>query len=286
MKTSHDHWQLVGAFLRQKREAMDPEQVGFVRSPRSRTPGLRREDVAALAQISTVWYSKIERGKATGVSKSVLKTLADALKFTTQELEYLLSLSEDPESATLDPCLILSEQSQLLLKQVNPLPALIMNDYFDILGANRAFILFCGVELSQLPVHERNYIYLTINNAKWQQYLQSDSEQALAGHLQRMAGLLRSRWMTRRNDPIFSKRIETFKQCSRDFSQAWEHQRVQPFEHLDYQRCHAHLGPITLTKQVWWNHADESSARFNVFYPQTSDDMQRLTDVFNNHLEE
>lgn len=283
MKTSSDNWQLVGNFLRQKREAMDPELVGVIRSPRSRTPGLRREDVAALAQISTVWYSKIERGKATGVSKSVLRTLADVLKFTPQELEYLLSLSEDPEAAMLDPCLNLSEQSQLLLKQVNPLPALIMNDYFDILGFNRAFILFCGVDLGQLVAHERNYIYLTINNTKWQQYLNVESEQDLANHLQRMAGLLRSRWMTRRNDPIFSQRIATFNQYSNDFSQAWEHQSIHPFEHLDYQRRHAHLGLITLIKQVWWNHGEESSARFNVFYPQTSDDMKRLSDVFNHH---
>ncbi|MFM2476014.1 helix-turn-helix domain-containing protein [Celerinatantimonas sp. MCCC 1A17872] len=286
MMTNSDNWQLIGSFLRQKREMIDPELVGIVRSSRSRTPGLRREDVAALAQISTVWYSKIERGKAKGVSKSVLKTLADVLKLNLQEFEYLLSLSEDSESIALEPCRILSEQSQLLLEQVNPLPALMMNDYFDILGVNQAFTLFCGINLNELALDERNYIYLAITNAKWQQFLPADDEPALVEHLERMAGLMRSRWMNRRNDPIFNKRIETFKQCSAIFAKAWDTQKVQSFDHLDYQRRHAHLGLMALTKQVWWNHSELASARFNVFYPQTSDDMQRLTTLFHSHIEE
>ncbi|WP_425314040.1 helix-turn-helix domain-containing protein [Shewanella dokdonensis] len=67
-----DNQRLIGEFLRAKREQIAPAMVGLPQPKRSRTRGLRREDVAELSGISTVWYSKIERGQAAGISSSVV----------------------------------------------------------------------------------------------------------------------------------------------------------------------------------------------------------------------
>ena len=55
----------LGAFLRQRRENLDPARLGLPRAGRRRTPGLRREDVAQLADIGITWYTKLEQGRAT-----------------------------------------------------------------------------------------------------------------------------------------------------------------------------------------------------------------------------
>lgn len=81
--------QELGAFLRSRRERLLPEDVGLVSGSRRRTPGLRREEVAVLAHISTEYYVRLEQGRAPRPSAEVLAGIAGALRLTDAESDHL-----------------------------------------------------------------------------------------------------------------------------------------------------------------------------------------------------
>ena len=81
--------QELGAFLRSRRERLRPEDVGLPSGPRRRTPGLRREEVAVLAHISTEYYVRLEQGRAPRPSGEVLAGIAGALRLTDAESDHL-----------------------------------------------------------------------------------------------------------------------------------------------------------------------------------------------------
>lgn len=276
---SDENLVILGDFLRRKRESLSPEMMGLAKPLRTRTPGLRREDVAALAGISTVWYSKIERGKASGISYEVLSSLAQALNMTSSEKQYLKQLVVQDLTPTHSPCRRVAPYTQRMLTLINPLPAMLINDYFDIIESNRSFNLLCGVELSDLAEDERNYAYLTLTHPAWQHFLGIDDQQALVEALTRMAGFLRSMIASHPNDPLINKRVIQFQNLSPAFIQAWERNTVQQAEQMQFSFRHATLGPITLRKQIWWNYNGDTSGRLNIYHPETETDYQRLADL-------
>src|SRR5215469_6492035 len=79
----------LGAFLRSRRERLRPEDVGLPSGARRRTPGLRREEVAVLAYISTEYYVRLEQGRAPRPSGEVLAGIAGALRLTAAESSHL-----------------------------------------------------------------------------------------------------------------------------------------------------------------------------------------------------
>ncbi|MGP3941714.1 helix-turn-helix transcriptional regulator [Streptomyces sp. 6N106] len=80
-------------FLISRRAKLAPERVGLPTSRRRRVPGLRREEVAALAGVSTEWYTRLEKGHIGGVSEDVLEAVAQALLLDEDERTYLLDLA-------------------------------------------------------------------------------------------------------------------------------------------------------------------------------------------------
>ena len=155
----------LGDFLRLKRNSITPETLGMIKPYRSRTPGLRREDVAELANISTVWYSKLERGKAERVSHTVISNIAKALQCDPSETRYLLQLSGHIDLAERELLTqSLSPELETMLAAVNPLPALLTNDFRDILRANEAFCQMVGFDVNALDIKQRNTVCLMTNN--------------------------------------------------------------------------------------------------------------------------
>ena len=132
----------LGRFLRARRSQVTPTDVGF--APGSgvrRTPGLRREEVAALAGVSIDYYTRLERGKETRPSPSVTDALARALKLDPDEHEHLRALAARaaryaPEPPTA-PSRTVRPQLKLLLETLRPNPAYITSRTLDVLAAAR-----------------------------------------------------------------------------------------------------------------------------------------------------
>ncbi|HWS35093.1 MAG TPA: helix-turn-helix transcriptional regulator [Actinoplanes sp.] len=83
----------LAEFLRRRREALQPEDVGMPRGPRRRTSGLRREEVAALCHISTDYYSRIERERGPHPSEQMIASLAQGLHLSLDERDHLFRLA-------------------------------------------------------------------------------------------------------------------------------------------------------------------------------------------------
>ncbi|MEE6802769.1 helix-turn-helix transcriptional regulator, partial [Escherichia coli O8:H10] len=101
-----DRRKQLGAFLRARRESLDPQRLGLPRSGRRRTPGLRREEVAMLADVGVTWYTWLEQGREVNPSAVVMQAVADALQCSPLETRHLFVLAGRPpvESANLTPC--------------------------------------------------------------------------------------------------------------------------------------------------------------------------------------
>lgn len=276
---------LVGDFLRAKRESISPETVGLTKPPRTRTKGLRREDVAYFSGISTIWYSKIERGQAAGISLQVLISISKALRLTKAEFEYLCNLISPQAIVHKYPCCTVSEHTSQLLFQLNPLPVLLQNDYLDIITNNQAFSLMVGFSVDSLPITERNYLYLTISNPDWQRFICVDDNCKLELHITRMAGFLRDTLARRPDDEILKRKIVCFRELSHIFDKAWEDNTVLQPEEVSYIYQHAEIGKISLDKQLWWNFSGDSRCRLNIYHPQNDIDRQRLLDIMQYHAE-
>ena len=86
----------LGAFLRARRESLDPQRLGLPRSGRRRTPGLRREEVAMLADVGVTWYTWLEQGRDVNPSSAVMAAVAKALQCTPTEARHLFVLAGLP----------------------------------------------------------------------------------------------------------------------------------------------------------------------------------------------
>src|SRR6516165_4505471 len=90
-------------FLRHRREALKPEELGLPNGGRRRTPGLRREEVAQLAGVGTTWYTWLEQGRDVRALMEVLESIAKALRLTTAERGHLILLGRGEEAPACKP---------------------------------------------------------------------------------------------------------------------------------------------------------------------------------------
>lgn len=133
-----DEQNLLGGFLRARRELVSPESVGVPVQRTRRVAGLRREEVAMLAGISSEYYLRLEQGRDRHPSGQVLRSIARVLQLEEEATDYLLSLAaaesaprrrRRPRAETLPPSV------GALLPQL-PFPAFVEGRYLDVLAAN------------------------------------------------------------------------------------------------------------------------------------------------------
>ncbi|MGV9290173.1 helix-turn-helix transcriptional regulator [Streptomyces sp. NPDC003719] len=146
-----DNQQEVREFLTSRRAKITPEQAGLPSGTRRRVPGLRRSEVAALADMSVEYYAKLERGNLAGASPAVLESVARALRLDDAERAHLLHLAQaaDGSDALVRPRRRRPARQwaphrslQWTLDAITAGPAFVRNGRMDILGTNalaRAF---------------------------------------------------------------------------------------------------------------------------------------------------
>jgi transcriptional regulator with XRE-family HTH domain len=93
----------LGAFLRSRRARLRPAEAGLPDWGVRRVPGLRREEVAQLANVGLTWYTWLEQGRQARPSASVLTAIADALRLDAHEREHLFALARDPDDQARGP---------------------------------------------------------------------------------------------------------------------------------------------------------------------------------------
>ncbi|MBK3573613.1 helix-turn-helix domain-containing protein [Streptomyces sp. MBT65] len=127
----------LGDFLRARREALKPQDVGLPEYGRRRVPGLRREEVALLAGVSSDYYIRLEQGRENSPSPQVLEAVAQALKLDAESADHLNRLCLAPSQRPHDAGEAeVSPQLLRLMDGWKHTPAFVLGPALDILAGN------------------------------------------------------------------------------------------------------------------------------------------------------
>jgi len=158
----------LGEFLRSRREAVTPAEVGLPGGGRRRTPGLRRSELATLAGISVEYLTRLEQGRDRHPSVPVLAALADALRLSSDDRLHLLHhfKAADGAGRLVGPCQGPPAQSvrptvRALLDRLEPAPAVVVNRLGDVLAHTNGYELLAGPIglLDRRPANLVRYVF-------------------------------------------------------------------------------------------------------------------------------
>ena len=239
----------LGRFLRARRVQLTPEAVGLAPTTGlRRTPGLRREEVAAVAGISIDYYIRIERGRETRPSPAVLDALARALKLDPDEHAHLLDLAAHAARSASEPppapSRTVRPELKLLLETLRPSPAYITSRTLDVLAWNPgALALYAG--LDQWPATQRNLArFMFLHPAARDVYTDWDVQiRVCVARLRALAG-------TDPDAPDLASLVGELLLKSPDFAKLWERYDVTRRTAARTKTFrHPQVGTITLTFQ-------------------------------------
>ncbi|WP_158816565.1 helix-turn-helix transcriptional regulator [Methylocapsa sp. S129] len=209
----------LGAFLRSRRERLDPADVGLTSGPRRRTPGLRREEVAMVAGVGTTWYTWLEQGRDVRPSNEVLAALGDALKLNAAEKRHLFILAgrQAPNPRPQTPEQVDAPLRHTLASLATQ-PAYVMGRRWDVLAWNPAAQAIFG-DYGLLEGDRRNSMHLIFTDGAHRDLLVDWEELARAA-----LGLFRADSAKYIGDPDFERLIALLTAASPEF-RAWWPQR-------------------------------------------------------------
>ncbi|MDH6214365.1 helix-turn-helix transcriptional regulator [Streptomyces pseudovenezuelae] len=244
----------LGRFLRARRARVTPEDVGLVGGTGvRRTPGLRREELATLSGISIDYYTRLERGRETRPSPSVVDALARAMQLGEEEHEHLRSLvalaarsapqpspGGGPQTA---PSRTVRPGAKLLLENLRPYPAYVVGRSSDILAANPSGLrLLAGIE--EWPAKQRNIArYVFLHPAARDLFV--DWNIAVRGCVARLRALAG----TDPDAPDLAQLVGELLLKSPDFARMWERYDVKSRTQGRKTFCHPEVGDLTLGYQ-------------------------------------
>src|SRR5580698_5443289 len=144
MNASTERRSELSDFLRTRRAKVVPSDVGLADGARRRTPGLRREEVALLANIGTTWYTRLEQGLPINVSADVLHAISRALRLTSDERRHLYLLAGLPLTVAPQDEERVSDLVVRVLEALDPSPAYVLGRRWDILAWNHSADALAG----------------------------------------------------------------------------------------------------------------------------------------------
>lgn len=166
----------LGRFLRERREALAPERCGIASHRGRRTPGLRREEVAFLADIGVKWYARLEAGDDIRPSAATLTGIAVALRLSNTELEYMLDLAGLHERFVNDWDKTVPEPLQMLVASVREVAITVGDRILTPLSWNDLADALYGFSQYTNAV-ERNSLVRSFRDPEFIEFLGPDREE-------------------------------------------------------------------------------------------------------------
>ncbi|AIQ14203.1 helix-turn-helix transcriptional regulator [Paenibacillus durus] len=213
----------LSSFLKSQRAKISPLSAGLPEGTRRRTPGLRREEVAQLAGVSTTWYTWLEQGRDIKVSVSVLDNISKALRLTPDERKYLYSLALDTHTGPEFPPETQSEIRPSLLKIIRELkysPTIVTDRRCQIVGWNEA-ARHVFLDFEQVPAAERNLIRLLFARKELQR-LAVNWEDFVGGFL----AIFRTYYGQYVDDEWYTEFLRDMDRNYPDFDRLWQRSTV------------------------------------------------------------
>lgn len=238
----------LGTFLLARRGGLRPADVGLPAGAGTRrTPGLRREEVAALAGVSIDYYVRLERGKETHPSPSVIEALAGALRLNEEERVFLRELAARAARRAPEPRPLPSRRVRptitQLLETLRPNPAYVVSRTNDLLAANPGGLrLLHGI--ADWPERQRNTVrYVFLHPAARE--LWADWEQKAKGCVAQLRALAG----TDPDAPDLAALVGELIVKSPDFNRLWERYEVRTIGDGEKTLRHPEVGTMTLSHE-------------------------------------
>ncbi|MBB4689714.1 helix-turn-helix transcriptional regulator [Amycolatopsis jiangsuensis] len=261
----------LAAFLRRRREQLRPEDVGLPPGARRRAHGLRREEVAALAAMSTDYYTRLEQQRGPQPSEQMLAALARALRLSGDERDYLFRVAGRNAPS---PAAVATHVAPALLRVLDRLsdtPALILSDLGETLVQNRLATALYG-DRSQYTGLARAEIYRWFTDPR-ERLVYPEHDRARQGRA--LVANLRVTHGSRGPQSRAGELVRALCLESPEFAQLWErHEVAKRFE--DHKvLVHPELGDIEVDCQVLFTE-DQSQALLVLTAPPRTEAFEKI----------
>lgn len=252
----------VGSFLRARREALRPADVGLVAGGRRRTPGLRRAEVALLANVSVDYYERLEQSRNAHPSQAMLGSLARALRLSVDERDHLYRLAGYSPPLTgatggyVDPAMM------FLLDALTTVPAHVMDDLTTVLAQNR---------LSRALLGSWDLGAERAGNVTWRWFTDPASRALNVPEEHEAIGRgyvadLRAATARRGADAAADRLVADLLHASAEFGRYWDDMAVEPLRTTRKHLVHPHAGPLDVQCDIVLSHT--TGHRMVIFRPQ------------------
>jgi transcriptional regulator with XRE-family HTH domain len=235
--------QELGAFLRSRRERLKPQDVGLTSGGRRRTPGLRREEIAVLAHISTEYYVRLEQGRAPRPSGEVLAGISGALRLTDAESEHLHVLAGTAPTRSGLHRRDVRPSILALLQRLPQTAALVTSAACEVLAWNDLAAALTE-DFATLAPRDRNLARKAFLGSAPGEKLYGISEDAEFRHSVVMQ--LRASLHRYPSDPAVCGLIQELRAGSRDFARLWGRHDMQATPMFTKTFRHPAVGDITV----------------------------------------
>jgi transcriptional regulator with XRE-family HTH domain len=239
----HRREELTG-FLRSRRARLRPEKLGLVTVGTRRVSGLRREETARLAGMSTDYYIRLEQGRAGWPSDQVLSSISRALQLSPEEEDHLFRLARPPVSGSRERTLrkesVRSEVWSLLRTLDGP--AFVVNGAMEMLACNELARRLVS-DVATTPATRSNIARMIFTDpAARDYYLDWDAvAQETCGHMRLSSGRAL-------DDADFQALVDELSSASSEFRQLWKSHVVHQKSHGEKRLHHPEIGDVT----VWY----------------------------------
>jgi transcriptional regulator with XRE-family HTH domain len=212
-------------FLRRRRDALSPQTVGLPSGPRRRTPGLRRDEVARLANMSATYYERLEQGRGPQPSTAILAGLARALRLDPDERAYLHLLAGHTEPAAVAPDGVVDSRLLSVMQAMEETsPALAADDLATVLAQNELHTALFG-SVTGLPGWEGNLFWCWFVSHRWRRtMLNPPDQQETIGRA--YVASLRVVVAERGYDAAATALVGGLRAASAEFARMWNEHRV------------------------------------------------------------
>ncbi|HEX6453847.1 MAG TPA: helix-turn-helix transcriptional regulator [Trebonia sp.] len=258
-------------FLRHRREGLRPEDVGLPPGVRRRAPGLRREEVAALAVMSTDYYTRLEQRRGPQPSEQMLASLARALRLTIGERDYLFRVAGHNAPAPASTAAHVAPALLRVLDRLDDTPALILSNLGETLVQNRMAEALFG-DKSRYTGLARSEIYRWFTDPSERlRYLEDDRDRQSRAVVANLRAAYGSMGPASRAGEL----VRALQKASEEFAGLWDrHEVARRFE--DHKTLvHPELGPIEVDCQALFTE-DQSQTLLVLTAPPHTEGYEKL----------
>jgi transcriptional regulator with XRE-family HTH domain len=260
-------------FLRRRREALLPADVGLPPGARRRIRGLRREEVAGLAAMSVDYYTRLEQRRGPQPSEQMLASLARALRLSSDERDYLFQLAghSAPSPVSASGSAHVAPALLRVLDRLFDTPALILSDLGEVLVQNRMACALLGDKSGNTGLaRSETYRWFT-DPAERTLYPAADRDR----HSRTVVANLRATYGAVGPRSRAGELVRALQKTSSEFAELWSrHEVARRFE--DHKTLiHPELGPIELDCQALFTE-DQSQALLVLTAPPRTEDYEKL----------